>query len=52
MANVADEDTTDRDAVEEVEGWLRSRGIPHVIDDHSATRDVLIRALARSGSRA
>ncbi|HEV2758823.1 MAG TPA: hypothetical protein VGV86_04575 [Acidimicrobiales bacterium] len=45
MANVADADTPDRDAVEEVERWFRSRGIPHFIDDYSATRDVFTRAL-------
>ena len=45
MANVADDDTLDRDAVEAVERWFRSRGIPHFIDDYSATRDVFTRAL-------
>lgn len=45
MANVADDDTLDRDTVEEVERWFRSRGIPHFIDDYSATRDVFTRAL-------
>ena len=45
MANVADVDTLDTGTVGEVERWFRSRGIPHFIDDYSATRDVFTRAL-------
>jgi hypothetical protein len=40
MAAVAPDDTLD-----DVEHWFRSRGIPHFIDDYSATRDVFTRAL-------
>lgn len=36
--------TTD-DTLAAVERWFRSRGIPHFIDDYSATRDVFTRAL-------
>ncbi|MGI8810862.1 MAG: hypothetical protein ACR2KK_24085 [Acidimicrobiales bacterium] len=42
---MAEDDTLDRDTVDEVERWFRSRGIPHFIDDYSATRDVFTHAL-------
>jgi hypothetical protein len=37
---------TDTDTLAAVERWFRSRGIPHFIDDYSASRDVFTRALA------
>ncbi len=37
---------TDSDTLAAVERWFRSRGIPHFIDDYSASRDVFTRALA------
>lgn len=37
---------TDSDTLVAVERWFRSRGIPHFIDDYSASRDVFTRALA------
>jgi hypothetical protein len=37
---------TDSDTLAAVERWLRSRGIPHFIDDYSASRDVFTRASA------
>jgi len=40
MAAVAPDDT-----LRDVERWFRSRGIPHFIEDYSATRDVFTRAL-------
>jgi hypothetical protein len=33
------------DTLDDVERWFRSRGIPHFIDDYSASRDVFTRAL-------
>lgn len=36
----------DDDTLEAVERWFRSRGVPHFIDDYSASRDVFTRALA------
>lgn len=33
------------DHLAEVEGWFISRGVPHLIDDYSATRDVFTRSL-------
>jgi len=35
----------DAAAVEEVERWFLSRGLPHFIEDYSASRDVFTRAL-------
>lgn len=37
---------TDTDTLAAVERWFRSRGIPHFIDQYSASRDVFTRALA------
>lgn len=37
---------TDSDTLAAVERWFRSRGIPHFIDQYSASRDVFTRALA------
>lgn len=37
---------TETDTLAAVERWFRSRGIPHFIDDYSASRDVFTRALA------
>jgi hypothetical protein len=34
-----------QDTQDEVERWFRSRGIPHFIDDYSASPDVFARAL-------
>jgi len=42
---VAPDDTLRRHTLEQVEHWFRSRGIPHFIEDYSATRDVFTRAL-------
>jgi hypothetical protein len=33
------------DTLDDVERWFRSRGIPHFIDEYSASRDVFTRAL-------
>ena len=35
----------DHDTLDDVERWFRSRGIPHFIDDYSASRDVFTRAV-------
>ena len=32
-------------AIERTEAWFRSRGVPHFIEDYSARRDILTRAL-------
>ncbi len=37
---------TDSDTLAAVERWFRSRGIPHFIDQYSASRDVFTRVLA------
>lgn len=37
---------SETDTLAAVERWFRSRGIPHFIDDYSASRDVFTRALA------
>ncbi|HUR22535.1 MAG TPA: hypothetical protein VMZ73_01550 [Acidimicrobiales bacterium] len=37
---------TDTDTLAAVERWFRSRGIPHFIDQYSASRDVFTRVLA------
>jgi hypothetical protein len=37
---------TDADTLAAVERWFRSRGIPHFIDQYSASRDVFTRVLA------
>ena len=44
MANVTGVPTSSPQ-FDEVERWFRAQGIPHFIDDYSATRDVFTRAL-------
>lgn len=38
----------DDDPLDAVERWFRSRGIPHFIDEYSASRDVLVAGASAS----
>jgi hypothetical protein len=45
MATPAPRHTARQGALGEVEDWFVARGVPHLIDDYSATRDVLTRSI-------
>lgn len=45
MANPGPTRSARQGAVREVEAWFVARGVPHLIDDYSATRDVLTRSI-------